>query len=110
LPNDDTPGIQGIPTREALQQALVRLQGAQSRRLASVCMRPPARKPVQLLSRDELDEGDEAEQEFARALIDYMVLLLRRRGSPAARIAVDLAQELPDYEAEIRSALESVVA
>lgn len=101
---------QGIPTWETLQQALERLQGAQSRRLSSICMRPSARKPVQLLSRDELEEGDEAEEAFARALIGYMVLLLRSREWPADKIAADLAEELPDYEAEIRSALQSLVA
>ncbi len=105
--SDDT---QGMPTWETLQQALERLQGAQSRRLASACMRPPDRRPVHLLSRDELEEGDAAEEEFARALIDYMVLLLRRREWPTAKITADLAQELPDYEAEIRSAVRSLVA
>lgn len=110
MSSDDTLAGQGIPTREVLQQALERLQGAQSRRLAVVCMRPPARKPIQLMSRDDLEESDEAEEEFAQALIGYMVLLLRRRGSPAARIAADLERDLPDYEEEIHSALESVVA
>ena len=99
-----------MPTGEALQQALERLQVAQSRRLSSAALRPPGRRPVHLLSRDELEEGDAAEEEFARALIDYMVVLLRRREWPTAKITADLAQELPDYEAEIHSAVESLVA